>query len=323
MTLTLLDPWFLAALPVVWLLFLWRMARPRAALPTASVAVMAGLPRTLRTRLRTLPLILWVLALSALAVALSRPVTRDVMSLRERGVDIVLLVDVSSSMRATDMNDENTKTRVAAAREKALQFAKARTHDRVGLVTFARFPELRCPLTLDQEALAEFLRKIDAVRPQSEEDGTGIGIALAKAVELLQGSDAKARVVVLLSDGEETIGTIMPDEAAKLAKDANVRVHTIGIGKPRMIQTFLGTQMIPVDFSALEGIAKTTGGRFFAAADADELAQVYKVIDEMEKVELEDPRYRTVDWFHYPLVAAVALLLLAMVMELGWIRGLP
>jgi len=320
---TLLDPWFLAALPVVWLLFVWRLLRPRAALPTANVAVMSSLPRTLRTRLRALPLVFHVLALSALAVTLSRPVTRDVRPLREMGVDIVLLVDVSSSMRATDMNDANTKTRVSAAREKALQFAKARTSDRVGLVTFARYPELRCPITLDQEALAVFLKDVEAVHPQSEEDGTGIGIALSKAVKLLQDSEAKSRVVVLLSDGEETIGTIMPDEAAKLAKDAEVRVHTIGIGKPRVIRTFIGNQVIPVDFSALEGIAKTTSGRFFAAADVDELEQVYKVIDEMEKVELQDPRYRTVDWFMYPLVAAAGLLLLAMLLEFLWIRGLP
>ncbi|MHC4919166.1 MAG: VWA domain-containing protein, partial [Planctomycetota bacterium] len=271
---TLLDPWFLLALPVVWLLFAWRLLRPRAALPTAAVGVLGGLPRTLRTRLRALPLIFQVAALSALAVALARPVTRDVMPLREKGVDIMLVVDVSSSMRATDMNDAETKTRVSAAREKALQFARARTHDRVGLVTFARYPELRCPLTLDQEALAAFLQDVDAVLPQSEEDGTGIGIALLKAVKLLEDSEATSRVVILLSDGEETIGTILPGEAAKLAKDADVRVHTIGIGKPRVIRTFLGTQEIPVDFTALEGIAKTTGGRFFAAADADELGQV-------------------------------------------------
>ncbi len=320
---TLLDPWFLAALPVVWLMFCWRLLRPRAALPTANVAVMSRLPRTLRTRLRALPLVFQVLALSALTVALSRPVTRDVMPMREMGVDIVLLVDVSSSMRATDMNDANTKTRVASAREKALQFARARTNDRVGLVTFARYPELRCPITLDQEALAVFLKDVKAFHPQSEEDGTGIGIALSKAVQLLEDGEAESRVVVLLSDGEETIGTIMPDEAAKLAKDADVRVHTIGIGKPRMIRTFLGTQMIPVDFSALEGIAKTTGGRFFAAADAGELEQVYEVIDQMEKVELEDRRYRTIDWFMVPLLAAAGLLVLAMILEFGWIRGLP
>ncbi|MHC4515513.1 MAG: VWA domain-containing protein [Planctomycetota bacterium] len=320
---TLLDPWFLLALPVVWLLFAWRLLRPRAALPTAAVGVLGGLPRTLRTRLRALPLIFQVAALSALAVALARPVTRDVMPLREKGVDIMLVVDVSSSMRATDMNDAETKTRVSAAREKALQFARARTHDRVGLVTFARYPELRCPLTLDQEALAAFLQDVDAVLPQSEEDGTGIGIALLKAVKLLEDSEATSRVVILLSDGEETIGTILPGEAAKLAKDADVRVHTIGIGKPRVIRTFLGTQEIPVDFTALEGIAKTTGGRFFAAADADELGQVYDAIDQMEKVELEDPRYRTIDWFMYPLFVAAGLFVLAMILEFCWIRGLP
>ncbi|MEE9128187.1 MAG: VWA domain-containing protein [Planctomycetota bacterium] len=305
---TLLDPWFLVALPVVWLLFLWRLLRPRAALPTASIGTLVQLPRTLRTRLRVLPLILQATALSALAIAMARPVTRDVMPLREQGVDIMLVVDVSSSMRANDMNDAGSKTRVAAAKEKAREFAKDRTHDRVGLVTFARYPELRCPLTLDQGALSVFLDDVKAVLPMSEEDGTGIGIALSKATEMLEDSQAASRVVVLLSDGEETIGTIMPNEAAKLAKDADVRVHTIGIGRPRVIETRLGTLEYPMDFSALENIAKTTGGRFFAAQDVDEL---------------EDPRYRTVDWFAYPLFAAACLLVLCMILEFCWVRGLP
>ncbi len=320
---TLLDPWFLVALPVDWLLFLWRLLRPRAALPTASIGTLVQLPRTLRTRLRVLPLILQATALSALAIAMARPVTRDVMPLREQGVDIMLVVDVSSSMRANDMNDAGSKTRVAAAKEKAREFAKDRTHDRVGLVTFARYPELRCPLTLDQGALSVFLDDVKAVLPMSEEDGTGIGIALSKATEMLEDSQAASRVVVLLSDGEETIGTIMPNEAAKLAKDADVRVHAIGIGKPRVIETRLGTLEYPMDFSALENIAKTTGGRFFAAQDVNELEEVYAAIDEMEKVELEDPRYRTVDWFLYPLFAAACLLVLGMILEFCWVRGLP
>jgi Ca-activated chloride channel family protein len=268
-------------------------------------------------------LIFQVIALSALAIAMARPVTRDVMPLREKGVDIMLVVDVSSSMRANDMDDARTKTRVAAAKEKAREFANSRTHDRVGLVTFAKYPELRCPLTLDQRALSVFLDDVRAVLPDSEEDGTGIGIALAKATKMLEDSKAASRVVVLLSDGEETIGTIMPDEAAKLAKDANVRVHTIGIGKPRVRETIFGTQEIPVDFSTLEGIAKTTGGRFFAAKDAGELEKVYAAIDEMEKVELEDPRYRTIDWFTYPLLVAACLFVLGMILEFCWIRGLP
>ena len=321
---TLLDPWFLLALPLVWALFGWRLWRPRAALPAASVATLSELPATLRVRLRVLPFVLLALALNALVVAMARPVTRDVLPHREQGVDILLVVDVSSSMIANrDMNERGTKNRLDAAKEKALRFAAARTHDRVGLLTFARYPELRCPLTLDQQALAVFLEGVHAVRPNSEEDGTGIGIALAKAAKLLEDSDARSRVVVLLSDGQETVGGIMPDQAAKLAKDADVRVHTIGIGKPRRIQTLFGVQEMAVDFAVLENMAKTTGGRFFAARDADELEQVYAAIDEMEKVALEDPRYRTVDWFTYPLGLGMVLLALGIVMEFCWIRWLP
>jgi Ca-activated chloride channel family protein len=318
----LLDPWLLLlGVPAV-AVVAWRLRRQRAALPTASLDVLASVPQTLRVRLVRVPLLLEALAALALVFALARPVARELVPLRELGVDILLVLDTSSSMLMPDMDAEG-KTRMAAARENALAFAAARVDDRVGLLTFALYPELRCPLTLDQDALRAFLRSVETVEPRSAEDGTHIGGAVAQAVKLVEGSEAKSKVVVLLTDGQQAVPgdfpEVSPADAAKLAKDLGVRVHTIGIGQAE--QTFLGP--VDLDFSHVERLAEATGGRFFRARSAEDLAAVYGEIDQLEKVELEDPRYRTADHFLWPLVGAASLLALALLLELLWLGGAP
>ena len=318
---SLLDPWFLGLVPLVWLGWLWRARRPRAALASASTGFFDGLPRSLRARLVWLPGVLRAAALTVLALALARPVTREVLPIREQGVDILLLLDISSSMDTPDMSDEQRVRRVEAARDKALQFARGRDNDRIGLMTYAMYPELRCPLTLDVDALAAFLRTVETVHERSPENATAIGVALGQAVRFLGESAAKSKVVVLLTDGQNTVADVMPLDAAKLAADAEVRVHTIGLGKGVVDPLF--RRMIPVDFSELEQIAEVTDGMFFEARDGDDLGEVYAEIDELEKVEIEDPRYRTSDGFGWPLLCGVALLGLALLLECAWIRGAP
>ncbi len=323
---TLLDPWFLLGIPLVWALYVWRVRRPRAALPAASAVLWAGLPRTLRSRLVWLPPALIALALSVLCVALARPVTRDVVPLRAEGLDILLVLDVSSSMDEQDMKKGSSKRRVEAAREQALAFAKARTNDRVGLLTFARYADLRCPPTLDMEALAAFCRSVDTVARGSDEDMTALGTAIATATEVMREVEAPTKLVVFLTDGQDTVfradpeAAIDPREAAKLAADAGVRVHTIGLGYAG--RNVFG-QLVELDFGDVEHIADTTGGKFYRARSADDLGDVYAEIDKLETRELEDPRYRTRDWFEGPLLAGALLFLLALVAEMAWIRGQP
>ena len=316
---TLLDPWFLLLAPVALLAVWWRWWRPRAALPTASIALFAELPTTLRQRLVWLPQSGRFAAVLSLSIAMARPVERERVPLREQGVDIVLVLDTSSSMQIDDMDPDTRLRRMDAARARALEFARKRVHDRVALVTFARFAELRCPPTLDEDALASFLAAVDTVPPNTDYDGTAIGTAVAKAVQLLEASAAKARVVVLLSDGENTIVDILPEDAAKLAKDADVRVHTIGLGNGR--PTPFGFQA--TDFDELRRIAATTGGGFFQPRSDKDLAAVYERIDELETSALEDPRYRTVDRFAWPLGAGLALLLLASLVDVLLCRRTP
>ena len=316
---TLLDPWFLAVAPLLLLAWWWRLRSPRAALPTASSSLFDGLPRTWRQRIIGLPLLLKVLAGLCLTVALARPVKREVVPLREQGIDIVLVIDTSSSMNFPDMREGEEYRRMDAARDRAQEFAAARINDRVGMVAFARYAELRCPPTLDEVALAAFLRVIDTVPEGSEFDRTAIGVGLTKAVQVLRDSDAESRVVVLLSDGENNIDDIVPDQAAKLAKDSNVRVHTIGlgIGQP----TALG--FIPLEFKELKAIAEKTGGQFFQPRSDADLGEVYARIDELEKTELDDPRYRTVDRFEWPLAIGLLGLLLGLLVDSLIVRRVP
>lgn len=315
---SLLDPWLLLlAVPLVVVAIL-RARRSRAALPAATLSGLDGVPRSLRARLVHLPLVLQALGGLALVVAIARPVAREVLPIRELGVDILLVLDRSSSMLAPDM-DVRGKTRMDAARENAIEFAKRRTRDRLGLLTFARYPELTCPPTLDQDALQAFVRGVETVQPRSAEDGTAIGVALADASKVLGSSTAKSKVVVMLSDGEQTVHDIGYEDGAKLCKDAGVRVHTIGTGTGE--QTMFGIN--EPRFEALQKAAEIAQGRFFRARSAEDLAEVYAEIDRLEKVELEDPRYRTTDRFAWPLAVGSVLLGLALLLELTWLRRLP
>ena len=316
---SLLDPWLLLAAPLFLLAGWWRVRTRRVALPTASASLFVGLPRTMRQRVAWVPLAAKVLAGLCLTVALARPVQRDVIPLREDGIDILLVVDASSSMTEEDMRDGQRFSRMDAARERAMEFAAERVHDRVGLIAFGRYAELRCPPTLDEVALAAFLRVLDTLPRGSEFDATAIGAAVAKAVQVLEKSDAKSKVVILLSDGENNVDEIDPVEAAKLAKDKGVRVHTIGLGHGA--QGLFGYQPLP--FTALKTIAETSGGLFFAARDDSDLARVYARIDEMETTEREDPRYRTVDQFAWPLGLGLLLMLLAILFESLLLRRVP
>jgi Ca-activated chloride channel family protein len=316
---TLLDPWFLLGIPLALLALASRWRRPRAALPTAALSLFTGLRPTFRQRAVWLPQAVRFLAALCLCVAMARPVQRDVMPIREEGVDIVIVVDLSSSMLIDDMSTDTSMRRMDAARQRASEFASRRTHDRVGLVAFARYAELRCPPTLDEQALGQFLRVLDTVPQGSELDATAIGTGLAKAVQVLQKSEARSKVVVMLTDGANNVEDILPADAAKLAKDAGIRVHTIGLGNGQ--PTVFGFQ--PLDFTDLRSIAETTGGQFFEPKSDVDLGEVYARIDELEKTELEDPRYRTIDRFEWPLGAGLALLLLALLADVLFFRRVP
>jgi Ca-activated chloride channel family protein len=252
-----------------------------------------------------------VAGLLALVVALARPASREVREDPREGVDVLLALDAASSMTTNDL--DGARARLDVARDAAAAFVRGRPDDRVGLVTFARYPDLRCPPTLDHEALLRILEAVVPVASDDPEDATGIGTAVARAAQVLSTSPLASRVVVLLTDGEENVasegapGEIAPAHAAQLARRLGVRVHAIAAGRGRPDRS---GAFVPVDTRAVEEVARATGGGFFRAEDAGGLRAVFARIDEMERSAFSEPRYAFEDRF-LPLLALGIVLLVA------------
>ncbi len=326
--LSLADPVFLALAPLV-LLCVWR-GRGRGARVTARVPVLPGvaLPRSLAQRLAWVPTVLEASALVLAVLALARPLRGDhsITALTE-GVDIALVIDRSGSMQAKDL--EPDRDRLAVVKQVVGDFARRRmgdregAADRVGLFTFARYPELLCPFTLDIDAVQGFLDQVQ-LAPR-EEDGTAIGVALAKAVAVLRQSEAKSKVCVLLTDGENNIDEITPHEAGLLAAEEGVRVYTLFAG--RWVHDAFGRRLPAeraVDTRDLRAIAERTGGLFFSADDRRSLEAAYAQIEALERTPREERR--DVEHFDlYPrlLLSALLLYLCAWISLCTWARRLP
>jgi len=270
------------------------------------------LPVTWRQRFATLPIILEVLALACMVAALSRPVIVEVEPPDRLGRDVLLCLDRSSSMAATDLGP--ARTRLAVARDLGAEFLAGRRDDRLGVVTFARFADLVCPPTADHDAVVELLRRVEIVDPEGPEDATAIGAAVGMAANLLQRSTAPGKVIVLLTDGEENVATfgatdqIAPLHAGQWCRDHGVRVHTIAVGRGDQAA---GGAWRALDTTAVQQLAKISGGRFFAASDEGALRAVYRGIDRLEAARYAEPGVRVTEWFALPMLVGLALLAIA------------
>jgi Ca-activated chloride channel family protein len=290
-------PWLLLALVLLPLLVTWRWRRPRTRPPAVLWGTLAALPKpgpwsAVLTIVRVLPWLALVLGL----VALARPQQGLQQSeIDSRGVDIVLAIDLSRSMQASDMGGG---TRLDLARNTAREFVKGRPHDRMGVVAFAGTAFTQCPLTLDHETLDGLIASLDF---GLTEDGTAIGMGLATAVQRLRESKTPTKVVVLLTDGENNRGAIDPVTAADLAHAMGVKVYTVLVGRSTVEQVpiddpVLGRTyaMMPVEVDArpLIEIARRTGGRFYRAGDAATLSGIYGDIDHLERAPIKAIVYR-------------------------------
>lgn len=263
--------------------------------------------------LRHAPMLLRTVALSMIIVAIARPRSSSKMDkIDTEGIDIVLAMDVSTSMLARDF----TPDRISAAKDIAIEFISQRPSDRIGIVVFAGESYTQCPLTTDRATLINLMKEIQT---GLIEDGTAIGNGLATAVARMQGSDAKSRVVILLTDGVNNRGEITPQTAADIAKTYGIRVYTIGVGAngtaPYPVITPWGVQMqdveVEIDEDLLKGIAETTGGRYFRATDNTKLSEIYSEINKMEKARTtidSFPVYKEL-FMDFALVALICLLL--------------
>lgn len=235
--------------------------------------------------IRHLPFSLRTIALVMIIIAIARPRSSTKMDkIDTEGIDIVLAMDVSTSMLARDF----TPDRISAAKDIAIEFISQRPSDRMGIVVFAGESYTQCPLTTDRATLINLMKEIET---GLIEDGTAIGNGLATAVARMQNSDAKSRVVILLTDGVNNSGEITPQTAADIAKTYGIRVYTIGVGAngtaPYPVMTPWGVQMqnveVEIDENLLKNIAETTGGRYFRATDNTKLSEIYSEINKMEK----------------------------------------
>ena len=252
---------------------------------------------------------------SMVVVAIARPRSSEQMErIDTEGIDIVLAMDVSTSMLARDL----TPDRISASKDIAIEFISQRPSDRMGIVVFAGESFTQCPLTTDRATLINLMKE---VQTDLIEDGTAIGNGLATAVARMKDSDAKSRVVILLTDGVNNRGEVSPQMAAEIAKTYGVRVYTIGVGKegmaPYPVMTPWGVEVrnvqVEIDEKLLAEMAEATGGRYFRATDNTKLAEIYSEINKMEKAKT------TVDSFpvYKELFGKYALLaLLALILEL-------
>ncbi len=285
--LVLRDPWFLLLAALVPIALLARRRAGEAALtfaPMSLLAAGAGAPAgSLRTRLVSLPRALGAAGLVLLAVALARPSTRALVPVETKGIDVVLCLDTSSSMTADDL--ARGRTRLDVAKEAARRFVEGRLGDRIGLVTFARYADVRCPPTRDHAALEAILADVRPVASDSAEDATAIGAAVARSADLLRERNAPSRVVILLTDGEENVaiagakGEIAPAHAAQLCEALGVRVHAIVVGG----EAGAVAGRPPPDTREVERLAERTRGGFHEAKDAAALAAVWAGIDALER----------------------------------------
>lgn len=292
--------WALLLVPVfvVWYFFKYRQKSAELKFPGAER--LARSSHNWMARLAALPLLLRLLAFVLLVVALARPRTsqESTKTKATEGIDIMMAVDVSTSMKAEDLRPN----RLEATKEVASSFVKKQPNDRIGLVVYAGESYTQTPLTSDHKIVLNSLKDL---KFGLIEDLTAIGMGLATSVSRLKDSKAKSKVIILLTDGDNNTGEIDPITAAKLAAQFNIRCYTIGVGtkgnaRYPVKNPFFGTtqyQMIPVtiDEDLLKEIAELTGGRYFRATDNKKLEQIYKEIGELETTKLQELKFYTYD----------------------------
>ena len=295
---------------VAW--YVWKQKGLQASLQVSSLKALSNVQPSVRGRLRHILVGLRMLALAAIIVVLARPQsTNKFRNETTEGIDIVMALDISGSMLAEDFKPN----RLEAAKEVASSFVAGRPNDNIGLVIFAAESFTQCPLTTDHAVLINLFRDI---RTGMLEDGTAIGLGLATAVSRIKESQAKSKVIILLTDGVNNRGEIAPITAAEIAQTFGVRVYTIGVGTlgsaPYPVETVFGKQYqeveVKIEEELLQNIAQLTGGAYFRATDNNKLKEIYQQIDQLEKTKIDVREYskRSEEYLPFALLAALFLL---------------
>jgi Ca-activated chloride channel family protein len=329
-SLTFAQPyWFLllALIPVFIFFYISRRNKQQAGLQLSSTAWLEINPvKTLRQRLIFLPFSLRMLVFAFLVIVLARPQSSlQRKKVNIEGIDIIMALDVSGSMRAMDLKPN----RLDAAKKVAQTFIDGRQNDRIGLVIFSGEAFTQCPLTTDHKVLKDLFKPIHS---GMIEDGTAIGDGLATAINRIKDSKAISRVIILLTDGVQNRGSISPVSAAEIAKSYGIRIYTIGVGTkgtaPMPVQTAFGEQVVKVpveiDEKILKEVAQATDGKYFRATSNKSLKKVYKEIDQLEKskidVDIFQNKYE--EFLPFALIA-LGLFVLEVLLRLSFFRTKP
>ncbi|MBU1006576.1 MAG: VWA domain-containing protein [Candidatus Omnitrophica bacterium] len=292
------SPLFLILLSIIPLLawdYLRRGNLRNASLAFSDISVAKNIRPGFRVKYRHMPMMLRMLAIFIFIIAMARPQAgQKEEEIITEGIDIILTLDTSSSMKAEDFKPQN---RLGAAKEVIEEFIKSRKNDRIGLVVFARYSFTQCPLTLDYGTLLDLTEKIDI---GIIEDGTAIGMAIANSVNRIRDSQAKSKIIILLTDGINNAGKIDPFTAAKTAKALGIKIYAIGAGKPGVAlypveDPIFGKRYMQmeteIDEELLRQIADETGGMYFRAKDEKGLRDIYETIGKLEKARIETKEY--------------------------------
>jgi len=308
--------YFLAVIPAMIAFYVIKQQKATASLRMPGLQPFAMAGKTFRHYLRHILFALRTLALTLLIIVLARPQATDkFQNTSTEGIDIVLTLDISGSMLARDFRPD----RLEASKNVATEFISGRPYDRIGLVVFSGESFTQCPLTTDHAVLVNLLREIQS---GMIEDGTAIGMGLATAVNRIKDSEAKSKVIILLTDGINNRGEIAPATAAGIAKTYGIRVYTIGVGTqgmaPYPVKTPYGIQYqdmpVEIDEAILQEISQTTGGKYFRATDNDKLVQVYNEIDKLEKSKIDVKQFsRKEEKFLIPALVAFCLLIMEVI----------
>lgn len=326
------HPWFLLLLLLLPVMAWWKGRRGQSLalrLPSIDDAVKVGARS--HSRAGAWLLLLSLLSFALLVVALARPRrVRGTSDVESQGIDIILTIDVSGSMEAMDFKLEGKQAnRLEVVKDVVAKFVVQRPDDRIGMVAFAGRPYLAAPLTNDEEWIA---KRLQDVKIGQVEDGTAIGSAIVSSVDHLRESEAKSKVVILLTDGVNTSGSINPLTATEAAKALGIKIYTIGAGTngeaPYPVRTMFGTQMqmvkVEIDEKTLGEIAEKTGGKYFRATDTDSLENIYEVINQLETTSRKEKKYEDYDeWFAVALWPGLGLLLIEWLLRHTRYRRLP
>lgn len=318
--------WMLALIPLLVLWYWYKEKKSRPAIVFSTTSSFEKYKPNARVYFRHLLFLCRLVCLFFLIVALARPQSSSKeQTINSEGIDIILSMDISTSMLAEDLRPN----RVEASKKVAEDFVASRPQDRIGLVVFAGESFTQCPLTTDHSVLKNLF---GSIKSGQIKDGTALGEGLATAVNRIKDSKAKSKVIILLTDGVNNSGAIAPLTAADIAETFKVRVYTIGVGTqgvaPYPFQTPYGTQYqnVPVDIdeATLKAISQKTGGKYFRATNNKKLKAIYTEIDKLEKTKIEVTEFRkySEEYLPYALIAGLALIL-EMLLRYTLLRSLP